>query len=96
MAVPFRGRSQQEGLEEAEAAKREKRRKLEATQITGDVNADRVNQLRSLTVKVPGSGTGAELEGAKEVWEIDREETRYHGTKWCFVFLLGKQVLEKR
>lgn len=52
-----------------EAANREKRRKLKATKITGDVNAERVEQLRALSVKVPGSGTGAELEGAKEVRE---------------------------
>eukprot|EP00752_Nemacystus_decipiens_P006098 g5503.t1 len=58
--------SQQEGLEQVEAANREKRRKLEATKITGDVNAERVEQLRALNVKVPGSGTGPELEGAKE------------------------------
>ena len=61
------GRSQQEGLEQVEAATREKRRKLKATKITGDVNAERVRQLRALSVKVPGSGTGPELEGAKEV-----------------------------
>ncbi len=66
-------RSQQEGLEQMEAAKREKRRKLEATKITGDVNAGRVKQLRSLSVKVPGTGTGAELEGAKEVCAIGLE-----------------------
>ena len=63
------GRSQQEGLEQVEAANREKRRKLKATKITGDVNAERVKQLRTLSVKVPGSGTGPELEGAKEVCE---------------------------
>lgn len=53
-----------------EAANREKRKKLQATKITSDVNADRVKQLRALSVKVPGSGTGAELEGAKEVCEV--------------------------
>lgn len=52
-----------------EAANREKRRKLKATKITDNVNADRVKQLRALSVKVPGSGTGPELEGAKEVRE---------------------------
>ncbi|CAB1098257.1 unnamed protein product [Ectocarpus sp. CCAP 1310/34] len=58
--------SQQEDLEQVEAANREKRQKLKATKITSDVNADRVKQLRALSVKVPGSGNGAELEGAKE------------------------------
>ncbi|CAM9929654.1 unnamed protein product [Pylaiella littoralis] len=58
--------SQQEGLEQVEEANREKRRKLKATKITSDVNADRVKKLRTLSVKVPGSGTGPELEGAKE------------------------------
>lgn len=53
-----------------EAANREKREKLKATKITRDVNTDRVKQLRTLSVKVPGSGTGAELEGAKEVCEV--------------------------
>lgn len=67
VTVAFGGRSQQEDLEQVEAANREKRQKLKATKITGDVNADRVKQLRALSVKVPGSGTGAELEGAKEV-----------------------------
>lgn len=65
------GRSQQEGLEQVEAANREKRRKLKATKITGDVNTERVEQLRILSIKVPGSGTGPELEGAKEVREGD-------------------------
>lgn len=60
-------RSQQEGLEKVEADKRERRRRLKATKITGDVNAERVEQLRTLRVKVPGSGTGEDLEGAKEV-----------------------------
>ncbi|CAM9481968.1 unnamed protein product, partial [Hapterophycus canaliculatus] len=59
--------SQQEGLEQVEAANREKRRKLRATKITSDVNADRVTQLRALSVKVPGTGDGADLEGAKKV-----------------------------
>lgn len=67
VALASRGRSQQEGLEQVEATNREKRRKLKATKITGDVNAERVEQLRALSVKVPGSGTGPELEGAKEV-----------------------------
>lgn len=65
--VDSRGRSQQEGLEQVEAVNREKRRKLKATKITSDVNAERVTQLRALSVKVPGTGDGAELEGAKEV-----------------------------
>ena len=50
-----------------EADNRERRRRLAATKITDDVNAERVNQLRALRVKVPGSGTGEDLEGAKEV-----------------------------
>lgn len=60
-------RSQQEGLEQVVADAREKRRRLDATKITGDTNAERVQQLRDLCVKVPGSGTGENLEGAKEV-----------------------------
>lgn len=59
-------------MEQVEATNREKRRKLKATKITSDVNADRVKQLRVLSVKVPGSGTGSELEGAKEVCEVYR------------------------
>lgn len=70
VTAAFGGRSQQEDLEQVEAANREKRQKLKATKITGDVNADRVKQLRALSVKVPGSGSGAELEGAKEVREV--------------------------
>lgn len=57
-------------MEQVEAANREKRRKLKATKITSDVNADRVTQLRALIVKVPGTGDGAELEGAKEVRSV--------------------------
>lgn len=73
LGAPFRRpdglcRSQQEGLEKAVADSREKKRRLKATKITGDVNAERVEQLRTLSVKVPGSGgEGEALQGAKEV-----------------------------
>lgn len=66
-----------------EAAKREKRRKLEATKITGDVNADRVKQLRALSVKVPGTGTGAELEGAQEVCGMGKERRQEIADQAC-------------
>ncbi|CAM9469981.1 unnamed protein product [Ascophyllum nodosum] len=59
--------SQQEELEKAETDARNRRQRLEATKITSDVNAERVGQLRGLRVKVPGTGTGEDLEGAKEV-----------------------------
>lgn len=66
--APTACRSQQEGLEKAVADSREKKRRLKATKITGDVNAERVEQLRTLSVKVPGSGgEGEALQGAKEV-----------------------------
>lgn len=48
---------------------RDRKQRLEATKITSDVNAKRVEQLRGLRVKVPGTGTGKDLEGAKEVSE---------------------------
>lgn len=48
-------RKQQAGLEQAEATVRERQRRLEATKITGDVNARRVGKMRMLSVNVPGS-----------------------------------------
>ena len=73
---PIINRSQQEELEKAETDARNRRQRLEATKITSDVNAERVGQLRGLRVKVPGTGTGEDLEGAKEVSERRREVLR--------------------
>lgn len=70
-------------MERAEADVRDRKQRLEATKITSDVNARRVEQLRGLRVKVPGTGTGKDLDGAKEVsgrlWLVEKPKERNQG-----------------
>lgn len=55
LVVRWGARGQQAALEKSEALAREKGRSIGATKITGDVNAGRVERLRTLEVNVPGS-----------------------------------------
>lgn len=68
------------------AAAREKKKRLQATKITGDVNAKRVEQLRRLSVKVPGSdkndGSGPRKVGLF-YGRIGGSRSYTRGVCWC-------------
>lgn len=64
-----RDRSQLKGMEQADTAARTRQERLQVNTIT-DVNAKRVNHLRALGVKIPGTGEDEELEGTKEAGRV--------------------------